>query len=81
MGKFSDGYSIGLQIQTGKMTEEEYGEELKNLLKFCTYNECKEWYYGFHEALLQVDLSNLENAFLNLKEHAEKERKDKKEND
>lgn len=77
MGKFSDGYSIGLQIESGKMSNEEYSEELKKLLNFSTYNECKEWYHGFHAALLQVDLTNLENAFLSLKETANKERKDK----
>ena len=77
MGKFSDGYSIGLQIQNGKMSNEEYSKELKKLLNSSTYGECKEWYHGFHAALLQVDLINLENAFLSLKEAANKERKDK----
>lgn len=77
MGSFSDGYLVGLQIESGKMTDEEYSEELKKLLNFSTYNECKEWYHGFHAALLQVDLANLENAFLSLKEAANRERKDK----
>lgn len=81
MGKFSDGYGVGLQIQTGKMSDEEYKNTLKDLLKSSTYNDCKEWYYGFHQAMLQVDLVNLENAFLNLKEAAEKERKDKENGD
>lgn len=72
MSKFSEGYEVGLKIQTNKMSVEEYEEKLKNLLKTSTYNDCKEWYFGFHAALLKVDLTNLENAFLGLKEEAQK---------
>jgi len=75
MGRFTDGYNYCLGMQTGKHDASEYEEELKNLIKTSTYNECKEWYHGFHAAMLQLDLTNLKEAFSALKNEAEKARK------
>ena len=74
MGKFTEGYNFCLDIQAGKCDTNKYEEELKNLIKTSTYNECKEWYHGFHAAMLQLDLTSLKEAFTSLKKEAEEEK-------
>jgi hypothetical protein len=73
MGKFTEGYDFCLKMQNDNNYDvNRYKEELKNLINTSTYNECKEWYYGFHNAMLQVDLASLKEAFSALKEEAQK---------
>lgn len=75
MGKFTEGYEIGVRLQNDDYDENQYAEDLKKLLQTSTYNEFKEWYNGFHKGMLDVDLANLEKAFMALKEQAEESSK------
>jgi len=72
MGYFTEGYQVGEKVVKDEITTEQYEEELKNIIGKSNYNECKEWYYGFHNAMLDFDLSNLQKAFMVLKQESEK---------
>ena len=69
---FTKGYEQGEKVYQGKSTNEEHSAELKKVLQEGTYNNCIAWYNGFHKALLDIDLKNLEAAFTALKQEAEK---------
>ena len=62
----------GEKIYQGKCTSEEHEKILKDVLKNGTYYDCIAWYNGFHKAMLDIDLKNLEIAFTALKKEAEK---------
>lgn len=72
MGYFTEGYKQGEKIYQGKCTSEEHEKILKDVLKNGTYYDCIAWYNGFHKAMLDIDLKNLEIAFTALKKEAEK---------
>lgn len=72
MGYFTEGYQVGEKVVKNEITTEQYEEELKNMIGKGNYNECREWYYGFHNAMLDFDLSNLQKAFMVLKQESEK---------
>ena len=75
MGFFTEGYKKGEGLQKGEVSAEEYNNAFKDILKENTYEECVEWINGFYKAMLEYELASLKNAFLSLKEEAEKERK------
>lgn len=79
MGYFTDGYTQGEKIQKSESSMEEHSEILKNLLKNAKYNECVEWYNGFYKAMLDYDLARLKMAFVEMKNEAEKGKKNKNE--
>lgn len=75
MGYFTEGYKQGTDIQLNKITPNEHENKLKEVIKKGTYNDLIEWYNGFYKAMLDIDLTRLEQSFTALKEEAEKGKK------
>lgn len=75
MGYFTEGYRHGRKLQSGECALEEHEKVLKEVLKSGVYNDCVEWYNGFYKAMLDSDIQRLEQAFVTLKEKAEKGKK------
>jgi len=72
MGYFTDGYTLGTELQQNKSTAEDFRKNLMETLKNGTFDECKEWYNGLYKGMLDYDLFMLEQGFSALKEEAQK---------